>query len=94
MSDFPKYPTDFAALIRPFEDEEIETLLSQKVENVALTIDILKTREVNASNALQETRIKIEKLIQKKEAELKDSPSSDRIEELKNDIAELEHLLF
>lgn len=59
MSDFPKYPTDFVAMVRPFEDEEIEKLLSQSTENVAFTIDVLKNREVNATRAYQELKDKI-----------------------------------
>lgn len=63
MDDFPKYPTDFVAMTRPFEDEDLEKLLSQTPEEVAFTIDVLKSREVNATTAYQNLKDKISKEI-------------------------------
>ena len=62
MSEFPKYPTDFLALTRPFEDEEIEKLLSQNIKDLVWTIDNLKKREVNATKAVEDRNLEIEKL--------------------------------
>ncbi|NJO90208.1 MAG: hypothetical protein HC831_15640 [Chloroflexia bacterium] len=63
MNDFPEYPTDFVAMTRSFEDEEIEKLISQSHEDVVRTIDMLKKREVNATQGLSELRFNIEKKI-------------------------------
>ena len=63
-NEFPKYPLDFCALTREFEDEEIERLLSQDIKDVAQTIDMLKTREVNATKAYQNLKDKIREMIE------------------------------
>ena len=64
MDTFPKYPTDFCAMTRPFEDEEIEKLLSQDVKDVAFTISMLKAREVNATKALDNLKKDMDDKIQ------------------------------
>jgi len=93
MNDFPKYPTDFSALIRPFEDEEIERLLAQPIKDVVFTIDILKTREVNATTALMKLRNSINAFIEAKEKELYDSNSILSKMSLRSEIADLENII-
>ncbi len=97
-----KYPTDFVCSVLPFEDEDIENLLSQSNKDVSSTIDLLKLREVNATNALQILRNKIEKLIQEKEVNLLPFNKNDTginsmycltACKLKEEIKELEELL-
>ncbi len=94
MDDFPKYPTDFIVMTRPFEDEETERLLQQKVSDVAFTVNVLKQREINATKALEKLRLKIESTIISKEKELEfstNAPSFTSV--LEGQINLLENLL-
>ena len=70
MSDFPKYPTDFIALTRGFEDEDLEKILQLPVKTLSWLIDTLKLREVNASNSRLDQIRRIEAKIQSLEEDL------------------------
>lgn len=78
MNDFPKYPTDFVAMASEFTEQDIEKFINQKNDDVIHTIDMLKRREVNASNSLINLRKKINDTIISKEKELKKIPESRR----------------
>jgi hypothetical protein len=60
MSDFPKYPIDYVSMTTPFEDEDLERIVTQPVKDLVYTIDVLKEREVNATKAYQGLKDKIE----------------------------------
>ena len=95
MNDFPQYPTDFIAMTTPFEDEDLENLMTQKIEDLVFTIDTLKKREVNASRKLDRIKIFIYTLLDKKKSELKnvDIFTANRISYLEDQIAILESIL-
>ena len=63
MEDFPKYPTDFVVMTRPFEEEDIKKFLGQNEAEIAFTIDTLKKREVNATKVLSDLQYRISKKI-------------------------------
>ena len=96
MHEFPKGPQDFVILDTSFNDDEIEALLSQDIKDVAVTIDDLKTREVNSTNSLREIRNKIENLLVAKKLALESAKNQkfpQIIKILESQIEILEYLI-
>lgn len=70
-NEFPKYPTDFIALTRPFTEDETQKIMSLSPDDFKFLIETLKIREVNVQKSLDKIRFRIANMMDQRNIELK-----------------------